>query len=64
MSDLDNRHRDKDGTISRKRGDARVDTLRKTYPDFAPGVRGDAHLETVRTKTGKSLTQIVKNRKK
>jgi hypothetical protein len=64
MSDLDNRHRDKDGKISRKRGDTRVDTLRKTYPDFAPGEPGDAHLDTVRDKARKSLTQIVKNRKK
>ena len=36
---LDDRCRDQDGEIRRKRGDTLVGTLRKTYgPDFAPGV--------------------------
>jgi hypothetical protein len=35
---LDNRHRDKDGEISRKHGNTLVGTLRKTYgPSFATG---------------------------
>ena len=64
MAGLDDRHRDKDGTISRKRADTHVSTVRKTYPEFAPGVRGDAHLGTVRDGEDKSLTQIVKSTKK
>jgi hypothetical protein len=37
---LDGRHRDKDGEISRKHGNTRVDTLRETYGgDFAQGAR-------------------------
>jgi hypothetical protein len=44
---LDDRSRDKDGEIRRKREDTRVDTLRETYPGFAPGYRGDSHLGTV-----------------
>jgi hypothetical protein len=35
---LDNRHRDKDGEISRKHGNTLVRTLRKIYgPNFASG---------------------------
>ena len=58
---LDGRSRDHDGEIRQKRGDTLVGTLRKTYPDFAPGVRSDARLDTLRERDGgKSLTQIVK----
>jgi len=40
-----------------------VKTLRKIYgPDFAPGVRGDAKLDTVRERSnGESLSKLVKN---
>ena len=45
---LDDRCRDNDGEIRRKRGDTLVGTLRKIYgPDFAPGVRSDARLDTL-----------------
>ena len=60
---LDGRERDQNGQIREKRGDTRVETLRKEYgPDFAKGYRSDTHLETVREDTGKSLSQLVKNR--
>ncbi len=61
---LDGRHRDADGRISEKHGNTRVDTLRETYGDsFAPGVRGDAHLSTVKDRAGvPSLSQLVKKR--
>ena len=37
---LDNRHRNEDGRISKKHGNARVETLRETYGnDFAAGTR-------------------------
>jgi hypothetical protein len=37
---LDQRHRDKNGEISRKHGNALVGTLRRTHgPDFARGLR-------------------------
>ena len=50
---LDERHRDVDGTIDRKRGDTRVDTLRKTYGEsFGQEVRGDAKLNTLLERTG------------
>jgi hypothetical protein len=60
---LDQRCRDNDGEIRQKRGDTLVKTLRKTYgEDFAPGVRGDAKLETLRQRTdGESLSRLVKN---
>jgi hypothetical protein len=60
---LDDRCRDNDGEIRQKRGDTLVKTLRKTYgPDFAPGVRGDAKLETVRERSnGESLSKLVKD---
>ncbi len=41
------------GRISHKRGNTRIDTLRKTYGDhFAAGRRGDMHLETLLKETG------------
>ena len=60
---LDGRERDQDGRIREKRGDAQVGTLRKEYgEDFAKGRRSDTKLETLREETGKSLSQIVKDK--
>lgn len=61
---LDNRMRDSDGEIRKKRSDTRVDTLRKEYgPSFAEGVRGDARLGTVLKKAGvDTLDQFLKKR--
>jgi len=59
---LDERCRDNNGEIRQKRGDTLVGTLRKTYgEDFAPGVRADARLDTLRERTGESLSQLAKN---
>lgn len=45
---LDDRCRDRDGTIRRKNGATRVDTLREIYgQNFAPDVRGDMKLDTL-----------------
>ena len=59
---LDGRHRDQDGQIRAKNGNTRVDTLRETYGDnFAPGVRGDMHLDTLLNRTAApSLSKLVK----
>jgi hypothetical protein len=52
-----------DGEIRRKRGDTLVGTLRKTYgSDFAPGVRSDMRLDTLRDRTGSSLSKIIKGK--
>jgi hypothetical protein len=59
---LDDRCRDLDGEIRMKRGDTLVRTLRETYPDFAPGVRGDSRLDTLRERTGESLSEMIKKR--
>ena len=60
---LDDRCRDLDGEIRQKRGDTLVSTLRKTYgPDFAPGVRSDARLDTLRDRVGGSLSKILKGK--
>lgn len=60
---LDDRCRDLDGEIRQKRGDTLIGTLRKTYgPDFAPGVRSDMRLDTLRDRMGASLSKIVKGR--
>jgi hypothetical protein len=57
---LDGRHRDADGRISEKHGNTEVGTLRETYgPTFLLDWRSDAHLETVREATGKSLSELV-----
>jgi hypothetical protein len=62
---LDGRARDRDGEIRRKNGNTRVDTLRDTYGDnFASGVRGDMHLETLLERTGaNSLSDYLKARR-
>jgi hypothetical protein len=60
---LDDRCRDRDGEIRQKRGDTLVGTLRDIYgADFAPGVRSDARLDTLRDRTGKSLSELTKKR--
>jgi hypothetical protein len=63
---LDDRHRDKSGQTREKNGNTRVDTLRDIYrPDFAPGLRGDAHLRTLLDRTGAgSLSEYLKDRKR
>ena len=59
---LDDRCRDLDGEIRHKRGDTLVGTLRKTYgADFAPGVRSDTRLDTLRKRAGgESLSKLLK----
>jgi hypothetical protein len=61
---LDDRSRDIDGEIRHKRGDTLVGTLRKTYgPDFAPGVRSDTRLDTLRKRAGgESLSKLLKKK--
>jgi hypothetical protein len=63
---LDDRHRDNDGMTREKNGNTRVDTLRETYgDDFAPGIRGDAHLSTLLNRTNSnSLSEYLRNQKK
>lgn len=60
-SGLDDRCRDRDGTIRRKRGDTLVATLRDEYgPAFAPGVRADMRLDTLLERTGAdSLNELL-----
>ena len=60
---LDNRHRDKDGEIGRKHGNALVGTLRKIYgPGFAHGFSANDKLAFVlATLDEPSLTQLVKH---
>jgi hypothetical protein len=63
-SGLDDRCRDVDGEIRQKRGDTLVRTLRKEYGEgFAPGVRSDTRLDTLRERAGgTSLSKIVKGK--
>jgi hypothetical protein len=61
---LDNRYRDNSGQTREKNGNTRIDTLRDIYgPDFASGLRGDAHLRTLLDRTGNnSLSEYLKDR--
>ncbi len=61
---LDDRHRDTDGEIHRKRSDTLVRTLRKEYgPAVAKGYRSDARLGTVLEKEGlSSLSELLKKK--
>ena len=62
---LDNRMRDGDGEIHKKRIDTKVGTLRKIYgEDFAKNYRSDATLGTVLKKENiVNLDQLLKKRK-
>lgn len=62
---LDDRCRDEDGEIRRKRRDTLVRTLRRDYGnDFAADVRGDATLGTLLDRSGaRSLRDYLKKRR-
>lgn len=62
---LDNRCRDENGEIRRKRNDTLVGTLRREYgDDFAEGFRSDAKLGTVLRETDSaSLSDFLKHRR-
>jgi hypothetical protein len=61
---LDNRMRDHDGEIRKKRSDTKVGTLREIYgPDFAKDYRSDARLGTVLREEGvETLDQLHKKK--
>lgn len=61
---LDDRQRNKDGEIRKKRDDTLVKTLRVEYgEDFAKGYRSDAQLGTVLEREGvASLHQLLKKK--
>ena len=63
---LDDRQRDQNGEIRKKRNDTLVGTLRETYgSDFLSDFRSDATLGTVLKETGfDSLTELLKTRGK
>lgn len=63
---LDDRHRDKSGQTREKNSNTRIDTLRETYgPDFAPNMRGDAHLGTLLDRSRcDTLSEYLKRRKR
>lgn len=58
---LDNRHRDKNGEISRKHGNTLIRTLRETYGSgFAPTCDANAKLsDCLQQIDEKSLSQLV-----
>jgi hypothetical protein len=59
-----NRHRDKDGTFEKKRGDTKVETLKKTYPEFE-NINGNTKLETLKEKYNTdSLDGVLKGLRK
>lgn len=60
---LDGRHRDANGEISRKHGNAEIEGLRQVYgSDFAEGRRSDMKLSTLlKESRAQSLSQYLKN---
>ena len=60
---LDNRHRDKNGEISRKHGNTLIRTLRQMYgPGFAPNCDPDAKLSDCLEKIDEpSLSHLVRD---
>ena len=63
---LDERHRDRDGTISRKHGNTKVGTLRKEFGEqFAEGRRSDMLLKNLLSESGAaSLDDYLKRHRK
>jgi hypothetical protein len=63
MAGLDNRHRDKNGEISRKHGNTLVSTLRKIYgPSFAADFQPHQTLSAVLEKLDEpSLSKLIKD---
>jgi hypothetical protein len=63
---LDQRHRDRDGTISRKHGNTKVGTLRREFGEqFAEGRRSDLLLKNLLAESGaNSLDDYLKHRRK
>lgn len=60
---LDDRMRDQDSEIRKKRSDTFVSTLRKEYgDDFSAGYRSDAKLGTVLKKEGLESLDQLRNR--
>ena len=61
---LDERCRDDNGTIRRKRSDTLIGTLRQEHgDDFAAGMRSDATLGTLLERTGaESLTAYLRRK--
>jgi hypothetical protein len=51
MSNLDDRYRDEDGQIRKKRGDTKVETLKETYSEFE-GINGNKLLKTLEKELG------------
>jgi hypothetical protein len=62
---LDERCRDDNGTIRRKRSDTLIGTLRGEYGEnFAAGMRSDATLRTLLERTGaESLAEFLRHKK-
>ena len=60
---FETRRRDKNGEISRKHGNTRIRTLRKTYgPGFAAGCADDAKLSDVLSKLDEtSLSHLIRD---
>ena len=63
---LDQRCRDENGTIRRKRSDTLVGTLRDEYgQNFATGIRSDATLGTLLDRAGvESLSEYLRTKKR
>jgi hypothetical protein len=61
---LDDRCRDRDGEIRRKRRDTHIGTLREMYgDDFAPDIRSDAKLGTLLEREGvRTLSEYLKRK--
>jgi hypothetical protein len=62
---LDDRCRDADGSIRRKRGDTLVGTLRREYgEDFAEGVRADTKLQNLlKREDAPSLSDLLRRKR-
>jgi hypothetical protein len=62
---LDNRHRNKNGTIARKHGNTLISTLRDVYgAKFAPGIGGYRKLSDVLDRIdAPSLSRLVQDTK-
>jgi hypothetical protein len=55
------RTRNSDGRLRQVRSDKHLQTVRHQYQQPIASGRGDTHLGTIRKRTGKSLTKLVRD---
>jgi hypothetical protein len=60
---LDGRHRDEDGTISRKHGNTKMETLQQTYPELSRYNPNDTLSDVLGCEGVDSLSRLLRKKR-